>query len=47
MLWRQDPTASPSFFVALTPTVIAMGVLTVKLLASYSRVPPTLRPREA
>lgn len=47
MLWRQDPTASPAFFVALTPIVIAMAVLTVKLLASYSHMPSTLRTREA
>jgi hypothetical protein len=47
MLWRQDPTASPAFFFALTPTVVAMAVLTVKLLASYSRVGPPLRTREA
>jgi len=47
MLWRQDPTASPAFFVALTPIVIVMAVLTVKLLASYSHMPSTLRTREA
>jgi hypothetical protein len=47
MLWRQDPTASPAFFVALTPIVIAMAVLTVLLLRSYSRVPRMLTPREA
>lgn len=46
MLWRQDPTASPTFFVALTPLVIAMSVLTARLLASYSRLAPPLRTRE-
>jgi hypothetical protein len=30
MLWRQDPTASPAFFVALTPIVIAIA---------WSRIP--------
>jgi hypothetical protein len=35
MLWRQDPTASPVFFFALTPLVIALVTLTVGLFVSY------------
>jgi len=47
MLWRQHPTASPAFFTALTPIVVAMAVLTAKLLASYSQFGPPLRRHEA
>ena len=47
MLWRQDPTASPAFFVALVPIVIAMTALTARLLASYSRLGVPLGAGEA
>jgi hypothetical protein len=40
MLWRQDPTASPAFFFALTPIVIAAATLTARLFASYARAWP-------
>ena len=35
MLWRQDPTASPSLVYALVPITVALAGLTVRLLATY------------
>ena len=36
MLWRQDPTASAVLVYTLAPITVAIGALTVRLLASYA-----------
>jgi len=39
MLWRGDPTASPSLIYALAPIVVALGAATILLLKSYMGTP--------
>jgi hypothetical protein len=36
MLWRADPTASPTFVYVLAPIAVAVAVLTARLLGSYA-----------
>jgi hypothetical protein len=36
MLWRQDPTATPTLLVVLAPVTLALAGLTARLLAIYA-----------
>lgn len=37
MLWRQDPTATPTLVYVLTPLTLAGAAVTARLLISYAR----------
>lgn len=46
MLWRHDPTASPTLVYALTPIALALAAGTVALLRSYTVRRPVVTPRQ-
>lgn len=44
MLWRQDPTATPTLVYVLVPVSVGLAVFTARLLASYERGQDALGP---
>jgi hypothetical protein len=44
MLWRRDPTASPTLVYALAPIALALAACTAALLRSYAGGAPTTPP---